>query len=263
MSSHSNDTVQKTLIVTISLCLVCSILVSSAAVFLKPIQEKNKVLDMKKNILSAAGLYEQGKDINEQFSRIKAAIVNLETGDFDKSVDADTFNQKDAAKTPGSNYNIPGDKDLAGIKVRAKLAKIYLVMKEEQISQVILPVHGKGLWSTMYGFLALEADANTVKGITFYSHGETPGLGGEIDNRKWQAQWSGKEVFSDGKVDFKVIKGNVDPDSPKAKHEVDGLSGATITSDGVTNLVRYWLSDDGFGPFLKNFREAQKGNSDG
>jgi Na+-transporting NADH:ubiquinone oxidoreductase subunit C len=119
----------------------------------------------------------------------------------------------------------------------------------DKIQQVVLPVYGKGLWGTLYGYLALKSDLETIQGITFYSHKETPGLGGEVDNPLWKAQWDGRKLFDEnGKPASLVFKGTAPSDDPYA---VDGLSGATITSRGVTNLIRYWASDEGYGPFLK------------
>ena len=158
---------------------------------------------------------------------------------------------------------IPSAKDSAGIKKRSKLEKIYYVKDNGVITQVVLPVNGKGLWSTLYGFMALTPDTKTVLGLGFYQHGETPGLGGEVDNPKWKAQWAGKAAFdNEWNPVLKVIKGSVNPGNTDAQHQVDGLSGATITSNGVTGLVRYWLGDHGFGPFLAKFRQsAEEGGS--
>ncbi len=126
---------------------------------------------------------------------------------------------------------------------------------------MILPVRGYGLWSTLYGFLALESDGNTIAGLGFYEHGETPGLGGEVDNPRWKAQWPGKEVYEDGDPVIRLIKGSVDPNAANAEHKVDGLAGATLTSKGVTNLLQFWLGERGFKPFLDNLKsgEVQRG----
>ena len=128
---------------------------------------------------------------------------------------------------------------------------MYLVYDKQQLSTIVLPLVGKGLWSTIHGFIALAADGNTVKAITFYDHAETPGLGGEISNPNWQLKWQGKQIRdSDGNMQLRVIKGHPDPASLHAKYEIDALSGATLTANGVTRLIHYWLSDSGFGPFL-------------
>ena len=182
------DSVKGTLIVASVLCICCSIVVSAAAVILKPRQEINKVLDVKKNLLLASGLIQNPKatkeEILEAYQRIQPMVVNLETGEEDTSVLAESYSQREAAKKPDTSVAIPSDKDFANIKKRAKLATIYKVVNEDTVEMLIFPVHGKGLWSTMYGFLALSSDLSEIRGLGFYEHGETPGLGGEIDNPK-------------------------------------------------------------------------------
>ena len=122
------------------------------------------------------------------------------------------------------------------------------------LDKVVIPIHGYGLWSTLYGFLALESDLQTISGITFYEHGETAGLGGEVDNPAWKSQWQGKTLYEAGEVRLEVLKGTVNPASADAKYQVDGLSGATLTSRGVNNLISYWMGEDGFGPVLQDIR---------
>ncbi len=259
----NNDTIKKTLTVTVGLSLVCSILVSSAAVFLKPTQEENKVLDVQKNILAISGIVEDPSalsrnEIAARFKEVTPRLVNVEAGKFDTSgIDAVTYNQRNAAKDTASSVKLPAGEDKALIKRQAKLAKVYEVRKGDKLETLILPIHGYGLWSTLYGYMALDADLKTVVGFGFYEHAETPGLGGEVDNPKWKASWKGKEIYdTNGKLDINVIKGSVNLSSPRAIHEVDGLSGATLTARGVDNLVKFWLGDNGFGPFLANLKKG-------
>ncbi len=152
---------------------------------------------------------------------------------------------------------MPSKKDLASIKRQAKFAAVYLVEEKGGIEKVILPVHGLGLWSTLYGFIALDAkDLTTIKGLVFYEHAETPGLGGEVDNPNWKALWNGKQAFDEsGRVRIEVIKGSVNPGNSEARYQVDGLSGATLTARGVDNMLKYWLGENGFGPFLARLKE--------
>lgn len=251
----SNDSIGKVFLVATALCVVCAVVVSYAAVELRPLQTKNQELDVKKNILQAAGLMKKGEqvDVDGLFSaNIEAKLVDLSTGSYVTDKSATEFNQVKAAKDPAQSIALaPGD-DLAGIKRRSKIAPIYLVRKGDSFSRVILPVHGKGLWSTMYGFVALDHDLKTIKNLAFYSHGETPGLGGEVDNPKWQALWDGKKVYGDnGDIAINVIKGTVDANTPGKDNKVDGLSGATITSRGVGHLMQFWLGKQGFGPYLQ------------
>ena len=251
------ETAGKTFLVAFLLCVVCSVLVSSAAVLLRPTQVINKALDKKKNILMAAGLQAEGVDVDELFKNIEPKIVDMATGQYVEGIDPETYDQRRAAKDPTQSIAVPPDKDLGSIKRKANYASVYLVRKDEQVKKVILPVHGLGLWSTLYGFLALDArDLNTIKGLVFYEHAETPGLGGEVDNPAWKALWNGKEAFDkDGNIRIEVIKGKVDPSRNGAKYQVDGLSGATITSRGVRSMLRYWLSAEGFGAYLTRLKE--------
>lgn len=252
----AKDSISKTLTVTVLLCVVCSVVVSAAAVLLKPQQVSNKELDRKTNILAAAGLNEPGKSVDELFAQITTKIVDLETGKFTDAVNAATYDAAKAAKDPARSIKLDRSADIASIKRQARYMPVYLVQNGDQIEKIILPVHGYGLWSTLYGFLALEGDLNTVVGLGFYSHAETPGLGGEVDNPAWKALWPGKQVYAEGSMEpeLHLIKGNVNQALPEAVHQVDGLSGATLTSNGVSNLVKFWLGENGYAPFLANLR---------
>ncbi len=269
-----NDSLEKTIAIAVALCLVCAVLVSFAAVALKPLQIDNKAADMKKNILDVAGLLEEGANINTAFAqKIEAKIVDLETGAYVENINADEYDQRKAAKDPAQSIAIPKDKDIAHIRVKAKYAKVFLVKDGGKLKSIILPMHGYGLWSTLYGFLSLEADGQTVQSINFYDQQETPGLGGEVVNPNWRALWKGKKVYAEseqhsadkgsiseasvGEPALSLIKGAVDTTRPGSQYQVDGLAGATLTSTGVTNLVRYWMGNEGFAPYLKKVRTVQ------
>ncbi len=254
--SHEKDSIKNTVKVAAILCLVCSVVVSAAAVILRPTQQANAALDRKRNILEAGGLMEPGRSVDELFSKVEARVVDLETGEFVDVENPATYDQRGAAKNPSTSIAVPPEEDIASIRRRAKQASVYLARGQDgSLERIILPVHGYGLWSTMYAFLALEADTNTVVGLKFYEHGETPGLGGEVDNPLWQEQWPGKQVYDDNwQPAVQLAKGGVDPNSSMAKYSVDALSGASLTSNGITNLLQYWLSDRGFGTFLAKLR---------
>ena len=260
----SNDTIKKTLTVTIGLSLVCSVLVSAAAVFLKPRQDENALLDVQQNILAISGLVEDPKalsreEVAAQFETVTPRLVDIQTGKFDTSgLDPVTYDQREAVKDPAMSMAVPGNKDIAQIRRQAKIAKIFEVQESGELKTLVLPVHGYGLWSTLYGYIALDADLSTVVGFGFYDHAETPGLGGEVDNPNWKGSWVGKQIFnSDGQLGITVLKGSVNPASPNAIHEIDGLSGATLTARGVDHLVKFWLGKDGFGPFLENLKRGE------
>ncbi len=263
--SANNDSIQKTILVAVLLCLVCSIIVSGAAVSLKPMQVQNKLEDKRKNILAAAGLLQAGKSIEEQFKQVQTRIVNLEAGAYateselaeltEAGYPVATFDQRRLAKDGNYSAVLSGKQDPASIKRLEKYAAVFLVEKEGQVDRIILPVHGYGLWSTLYGFVALEGDGETIAGLGFYSHAETPGLGGEVDNPSWKALWIGKKVHSaDGAVAIDVVKGKVVAGNAKEMNQVDGLSGATLTSIGVKNLMRFWLGEKGFAGYLAQLK---------
>lgn len=254
----SNDRIGKTLLVAFSLCIVCSVVVSTAAVMLKPAQETNQALDRKRNILAAAGMLEEGVSVEEQFANFTTKVVDLRTGKFTDEVDPQSYDQRSASKVPATSVALSPEEDPANIMRRAHYAVVYLLENDQGgIDRIVLPVHGYGLWGQLYGYIALEGNADTVAGLGFYEHKETPGLGGEVDNPRWKSQWPGKHVYRDGEVAIEVIKGTVDRNAPNAEYKVDGLAGATLTTRGVSNLVQYWLGDNGFAPFLDNLKSGE------
>lgn len=254
----NQQTAKYTITVTLIMCLVASVLVASAAVLLKPVQAANKTLDFKTNVLKIAGIYNPDQTVEEQFKKVEVKIVDLQSGKFtDAITDVDKFDQRASSKNPELSEKLSAEDDIAKLIRREKFAKVFLVNDENGLAKVILPIRGYGLWSTMSGFVALDKDLNTVIGFGFYEQLETPGLGGEVDNPKWKQLWVGKKVYSEsGDVKIEVIKGHVDSETPDAEHKVDGLSGATLTSNGVRNLVKYWMGDSGFKPFLTNLKNG-------
>jgi len=242
--SAKNESFIRTLTVAVVLCLVCSVIVSSAAVILKDKQLANASLDKKKNVLVAANLFDEGTDVEKAFANIEQKFVELSSGKFVSIDDPSKFDQRQLAKVAQSSVAIK--KDLARIGRRAKVAPVYLVKKNDKVETIILPIHGKGLFSTLYGFIALKADKQTIVGLKFYEQGETPGLGGEVENPRWLALWRDKKLMDDnGRPALKLVKS-----IPKNEFEIDALSGATMTTRGLQNMLDYWLSEDGFGPFL-------------
>lgn len=258
LKSMSNDSMLKTFIVASALCLVCSIIVSGAATGLKPVQTLNKALDKQRNILQVAGLGDTSKTIEERFKSIETKVVDMATGEYVDSIDVAAFDQRKASKDPAQSISLSSEQDEAKIGSRAKYGKVYLLKEGDAVSKIIIPIKGYGLWSTMYGFVALESDANTISDVTFYEHNETPGLGGEIENRSWQKVWQGKKVYdAQSKPVFELAKGVVDDNTPNKEYKVDGLAGATLTSNGVTNSVRFWVGENGFGPYLKKMKASK------
>jgi Na+-transporting NADH:ubiquinone oxidoreductase subunit C len=255
----NQETAKYTITVTLVMCIVASILVAGSAVLLKPHQVANKTQDFKRNVLVLAGIYNADQSVEKQFEQIEIKLVDLESGNFSDAItDLDKYDQVAAAKKPELSDKLSSEEDIAKIIRREKYAKVYLVNDSSGLSKLILPVRGYGLWSTMVGFIALDKDLNTVLGFGFYDQKETPGLGGEVDNPKWRSLWVGKKIYSEsGDVKIDVAKGSVDPNAPDAEYKVDGLSGATLTSNGVENLLHFWMGEKGYKPFIDKLKNGE------
>ena len=242
MAKFNKDSVGGTILVVLLLSLVCSIIVAGSAVALKPAQEEQKQLDKQKNILNVAGLLQENSNVKEVYAKfIEPRFVDLDSGEYALTEDA----------TP---LAIPADQDKARIRTRAKTVEVFLVKNEQgEVTQVILPIYGTGLWSVMYGLVSVQPDGTTINGITYYQHGETPGLGGEIENPNWQKLFKGKKLFNDQHQPIiHIVKGQ----APADDHSIDGLSGATLTANGVQGTFDYWFSQNGFGKYLEKLAGA-------
>lgn len=258
----NSDSLAKTLKVVVGVSLVCSIVVSGAAVGLKGMQEHNKKVNKQSNILQVSGVDLAGRSISEVYKkRIETKVVDLSTGKYvpESQIDPANFNQRKAAKDPSMSINLSDSEDRAGIKRRSNYAKVYLVHnKDGKLSRVILPIHGRGLWSMMYAFLAVAPDGNTAKGIIYYEQGETPGLGAQVENPSWRALFVGKKLYNPShEPALTIVKGEADPNSP---YQVDGLSGATLTSNGVRNTLKFWLGKYGYSHYLSKLRQGELNN---
>jgi Na+-transporting NADH:ubiquinone oxidoreductase subunit C len=260
--SNKNETLGKTLFVVVALCLVCAIIVAGAAVGLKPLQKKNAALDMQRNVLDAAGLLQQGTDVVALFEqRVVTRLVDLTSLEFVADVAGINPTEYDpiaVAKKPGLGTKLVKADDTAGIGARENVAKLYFINGSDgELETLVVFIRGYGLWGTMYGLLALEPDMNTIKGINFYQHMETPGLGGEIQNSNWVASWQGKQVYGD---DLTTVKIDVTKNVTDPAHHIDALSGATLTSNGVENTFQYWFSAKAYGPLLEKIRQGELNN---
>lgn len=243
-----------------AVCVVCSIFVAGSAVGLHERQLANATLDRQTKVLDVAGLIEEGADVDaEAIGRIfeesiRSKIIDFTSGQYDESVDPETYDATRLALNPATSWVPPAN--MAKVLRRPIQGLVYHVVGDDGgVSQVILPIEGKGLWSTLKGFLALDRDLQTIRGITYYSHKETPGLGGEVDNPKWKALWPGRKAFGeDGTPRISVVKGQAGPPSDDP-YKVDGLSGATITSRGVTHMLDFWLGEHGYGPYINRIQD--------
>ncbi|MCL4124885.1 UNVERIFIED_CONTAM: hypothetical protein GTU68_042193, partial [Idotea baltica] len=236
-----------------------------AAVALKPQQQVNKKLDIQQNILRAAGLLPEdsnqsadGKSVDELFSQFQVLAVELDTGKVLADYPIDGYDPIKAAREPSLSRDLNGDEDVAVLGRRENVSLVYLLVDDKGDTQtVVIPVRGYGLWGTLYGYLALAGDARSTLGLGFYDQKETPGLGGEVVNPKWKAQWDGVRLYDDAGVPaVSLVKSRAPSGSAKAAYEVDALSGATLTTRGVENLVNFWTGELGFGPYLNKLRAS-------
>lgn len=256
----NNESPLKALLVVFSIALVCSILVSVAAVSLRPIQIRNQLVEKSRNIVALSGLVEAEEDLAADrilavVTRLDARVIDIDTGEFEDSLNANDFDPRAAVNDADLGTAIPDDEDSANLGRRSRYEIVHLVWEGDELLRVILPIVGQGMWSTLYGFIALEADLNTIAAVSFYEQAETAGLGDQITHTSWQARWQGRELFaSDGSFRFRVASGPVEDGSREAQHQVDGLTGATVTGMAVTRLVYYWFGPHGYQTFLNNLK---------
>ena len=259
----NKDSPQKAIIVVLVTALVCSIMVSVAAISLRPIQLAHKLLERARHVVQLTGLAPadagtlSDDELLTLFTQLDARVVNIDDGTFAQDIDAATFDQRKAANDSERSVVIPTESDIARLGRRSRFAIVYIVWEGGQLKRIVLPMHGQGMWSTLYGYIALDADLNTIADASFFEHAETPGLGDQIMRVEWLAQWQGRKLLDEaGTTRFRVATGRVEPGSQAARHEVDALSGASVTANGVTGLVNYWFGAHGFQPFLQGLRET-------
>jgi len=250
-----NDSVTKTLGVAFVICLVCSLVVSFAAVNLRDLQKENATNNQSIKILQAAKIYDSSVDVKIQFSKLEMKYVDFNSGKILDSYEnfvIEDYDQLKSTRNPNLSTSLSASEDIAIIKNRENVGKFFIVRNEDSsIDKLILPIRGYGLWGTLYGYMAIEEDFNTVAGLEFYDHKETPGLGAEVDNPKWKAIWPGKKIYENDEVKLAVMKGKVETDDANIDYKVDGLSGATLTSRGVTNMISYWFGESGYAKLFK------------
>ena len=235
------------MIIPLIACIACAVVVSVTAVSVRPEQNLNVENEKKLKILAAAGITTD--EVEKEFSKIKTLYVDFKSNQLVEVTE--NYDHIKASSNVAQSSLVPKEQDIAILKRRENVAPIYVWYSEQnQIQKIVLPIRGYGLWGTLYGYLSLDADLNTVKGIEYYDHKETPGLGGEVDNPVWKSDWNGKKVYdSSGNVVLYVTKG-----PSTGEYEIDGISGATLTSNGVSNMIKYWLGENGYGPVLEMLR---------
>lgn len=253
-----DDSPRKALLVTLAVCLLCSVLVASSVVLLRPYQIAHRQQEREARFLALAsqvpGLEGLVSGLGD--ARVSAQVVDLDTGQIDDAIDPDALDSPQAAADPERSRALDPAEDIAGIGRRARYATVYLVREGGVLRAIVLPVYGAGYASTLRGFLALDADANTIRGLSFYEQSETPGIGDQVQDPDWLAGWNGKQLRdASGELRIRVAKGASDATAADAPFVVDGISGATRTGTGVSHLVRFWTGPQGFGPFLDRIRQ--------
>lgn len=252
--ARGNEDPVKIFGVAFLVALVCAAVVSTAAIVLEPRQtahlEAERAARMAAMLQTLPGmaevLAESGAD------SLTTYLVDLSSGEISTGHGVEDYDVDAAAADPTTAIIIPTELDVAGLRQRAPLAPVYVLERDGQVELIVLPVSGTGYQSRIEALLALEADLRTVAALTITAQAETAGLGSRIENPDWQALWPGREVADDsGEIVIAVVRGQA-----SGPHEVDGISGATRTGNGVTNMLRYWLGEHGFGPFLDSLRDG-------
>ncbi|UNU73791.1 Na(+)-translocating NADH-quinone reductase subunit C [Moraxella nasovis] len=250
-----------TIMTALVLCLVCSVMVAAVAVGLKPKQNENALLDLNKNVLVAAGQFDPATDTNavvvDRIKDFEIKLIDMQTGEFisddviqAQGINVETYDMGKASKTPSMSSTLTND--IVRIGRVPKYGKVYIQRAADGSPKlIVMPFYGYGLWGTIYGLVTLEGDMNTIKGVSFYQHKETPGLGALIEEDWWRDTWVGKRVYNDqGQIITGITKaGN------SRENYIDGISGATLTGRGVNNMIQFWLGEDGYKPFLDNLRQ--------
>lgn len=256
------DSTRYTIGFATAVCVVCALLVAASAVGLRERQETNALSYRQKNVLLAAGLVQPDQSLPDREllrifdENINVRLVDLKTGELlpRGQIDEKSYDQRRARNDP--DLSRPAPPNASQIPRLPLYGAVYFVTVNGKAEQVVLPIEGVGMWGTLYGFIAIDRDGNTIRGLTYYDQKETPGLGGEAGNPRWQALWRGRKAYDEHwEPKITVIKGNAGPPE-QDPYRVDGLSGATITSIGIARMMAFWFSGDGYGPFLKHLREG-------
>jgi Na+-transporting NADH:ubiquinone oxidoreductase subunit C len=257
----ARDTPLRALLTVVLTAAVCSFFVSASVVMLRPIQLNNELLKRSGNVLVLTGLLPPGEQPEDEqmldlFKSLDARVIDIDTATASTALDPWTFDARAAATDPELSVAVPAGQDPASLGRRSRYQTLYLVWKDGKLDRVVMPIRGAGMWSMIYGYIALEADLNTIAGMVIYEQNETPGLGDMIAKPFWQSKWTGKRLYDEeGDMLFRVAEGPVQAGASGAEYEVDALTGATITANAVTAMMRYWFGPAAYGPLLKKWRE--------
>jgi len=252
-----------TIIVTLVITITCAILVVATSGLLKPRQLAWLAIEMNRSIVTAmapslvAGEILTPAEVVEQFSQLDVLLIELETGERSTAEDPLVYNIFTVGDNPDLQYKIPTSMDIAGLVNRPIFAPVYQLYDGAILQRVGFPVYGPGMWSTITGYIVLERDYNTISNIYFYQHGETPGIGDQIESQEWRQQWVGKKIRNEA-GEFKLHQRKSTQDKDMDEYQIDAISGATVTSVSVISMAQYWLGDDGYGLYLVRQREESR-----
>lgn len=252
-----NDSPVKAILVVTITALVCSILVSAAAVFLQPLQKAYADIERIRYIVQLSGLVDNEADLSEfaivsAYQDVSLRLIDLESDSFDDSIDPQSFEDPTTRDELQELVPIPTEQDIAGLQSRPRWITVYLVETDTSLQRMIFPIYGQGMWSTISGYLATEGDLNTIAEVVFYDHAETAGIGDRIMRPDWLAGWRGKKLYDErGQLQFNI--GTANADSAESDYRVDGITGATITVNGVANMVHYWFGAHGYAPLISQY----------
>ncbi len=248
-----------TVVFTVVVCAICSVLVASAYAMLGERQRADAAVFRMLDILRLTGLAGSDEalerdEIVDRSRAINPRAVDTESWRFDDRVDAQLFDQREAARDPATSRAAPPND--AGVRRIPDHMIVYERLDENgKFEQILLPIQGQGYGGPMHGFLSLGPDLNTVTDIIFYEHQETPTLGGRIDRPEWRGAWVGRRVFdASGNVALQLVADPGPPDTDP--YRVDAITRASVTTGGVQSMINFWMGPDGFGPFLEQYRET-------
>lgn len=241
-----NESRAKTLIMAFLVSAICAALVSGAAVYLRPIQAANRAAETSARIEALVrGIPGMAALLEQSGGTLSTVVIDLDRGAAAGDLEPDML--ETVLADPANWTALDASADLAGLGHRPDYAQIFLLREGNGISLVLLPISGQGYGGRIDAILALRGDMNTVAGIAVTRHAETPGLGARIEEAAWQARFPGTQIRDEsGIIRFRVARG-----VSSTTHEVDGITGATRTGDGITRMVRFWLGPDGYGPLIR------------
>jgi Na+-transporting NADH:ubiquinone oxidoreductase subunit C len=251
----------RTLLVAGGVALFCSVIVSLAVTYLRPIQLAWAELGRSRMVLELAGLVDEGaelsgREVASRFRDLDTVLVDLESGRLDDTYEPIGFKPRDSRVLAADGEDIPDSLDLARIGRRARLAPAFLHFENGRLLAVILPLWGQGMWAPIQAYIALDGNCQTVLGLDILEHGETPGIGDRIEKPEWRTSWRGLMVADETGQVLLRPKGS-EGSAPDGRHTFDAITGATVTVTAFGRIVRYWLGPHGFGPFLERCRAGE------